>query len=77
MTPTMRLISPGEDIKKFVWEGDLHHVTVHHIKKFIEEFNEGKLKPFLKSQDIEETIKAKEAGEPVTVLVGKNWEEIV
>lgn len=69
--PTIRLIEPAEELKKFVYSGDAAAVTVADLEAYIGEWKEGKLAPHLKSEEIPEQT------EPVTVLVGKNFEDIV
>jgi len=69
--PTIRLLSPGEDMKKFVFPGSLDTVSVHAIKNYLDEYKSGALRPHLKSEP--------EATEvtPETILVGTNFERIV
>lgn len=55
---------------KYVWEGDTKALTGADIAKFVNDFNDGKLQPFLKSDPIPEPATV----EGVTTLVGKNWE---
>jgi protein disulfide-isomerase A1 len=69
--PSIRLLSPGEDMKKFVFPGALDTVSVHAIKNYIDEYKSGALRPHLKSE-----AEPAEQG-PVTVLVGTNFERIV
>jgi len=70
-TPSIRLVHPAEELKKFVWEGDLSALSVDAIRVFVNEFNEGKLVAHLKSEPIPE-----EQGD-VIVLVGKSYDGIV
>lgn len=69
--PTIRLLAPGEEMRKFVYPGSLETVSVHAIKNYIDEFKSGSLKPHLKSEPEPETQG------PVTILVGTNFEAIV
>jgi len=69
--PTIRLLSPGEEMKKYVFPGDLDTVSVHAIKNFIDEFKSGNLAPHMKSE-----AEPAEQG-ALTVLVGTNFERIV
>jgi len=39
--PTIRLLSPGEDMKKFVFPGSLDTVSVHAIKNYLDEYKSG------------------------------------
>jgi len=71
-TPTLRLLDPrGEGMLKYVYEGDIASLSVDGLKTYLGDFRDGKLEAHLKSEPIPE-----EQG-PVTVLVGKNWEQIV
>lgn len=47
-------------------------ITVENIGSFVEDFSAGKIEPSLKSEPIPETQEG-----PVTVVVGKNYEDIV
>jgi len=71
-TPTMRLIDPQEQMLKFVWEGDAKSLTVADVEAYIKAFKAGELKPHLKSEPIPE-----DTNEPLTTIVGKNWDQIV
>jgi len=68
----VRLLDPADNMKKFTWEGKIGDLSVDALKKFIEDFKAGKLEPFLKSEDI-----PKENNEPVKVIVGRQFNEIV
>ncbi|XP_076445933.1 protein disulfide-isomerase-like [Babylonia areolata] len=68
--PAVRLIQLAEDMSKFKPEStDLETET---IKKFVQDFLDGKLKAHLMSEDVPEDWDAK----PVKVLVGKNFKEV-
>lgn len=69
--PSMRLIDPRDSLLKFVWSGDVKDLTGDDIKKFVDDFKAGSLKPHLKSEPIPEEQGA------LTVLVGDNWSDIV
>ena len=71
--PTMRIVSPGAEMLKFVWEGDVNALSTADVSKFVGDFNAGSLAPHLKSEDIPEQNPV----EGLTTLVGKNWESIV
>ena len=71
--PTLRLISPEEQMLKYVWEGDAKALTGDDIKKFISDFKAGSLSPHLKSEPVPDSATT----DGLTVLVGKNWDEIV
>lgn len=68
--PCVRLVNPSNgDLAKFTYEGD---ITVDGLSKFVSDFEGGALSRNFKSQDIPLTN-----DEPVKVLVGKNFNEIV
>jgi len=71
--PCIRLIDPsGESMMKYQWDGDVTTITTEAIKSYIADFKDGKLQPHLKSEEIPEDNTG-----GVTVLVGKNWEQVV
>merc|ERR1711998_209516 len=69
--PTLRAILPA-DMKKFAADVKPADLTVDNIGAFIDDALGGKLKPHLKSEE----PPASNDG-PVTVVVGKTFEEIV
>ena len=71
--PTMRLISPEENMLKYVWSGDANALTADDISSFVSEFKAGNLKPHLKSAARPEA----DTVDGVTTLVGSSWEELV
>merc|ERR1712061_584739 len=68
--PTFRAIRLGEEMAKFKPEDD--SVTAENVEKFVSDFQEGKLKQHLMSEEIPEDWDK----EPVKVLVGKNFHEV-
>lgn len=70
--PTIRILDPANNMKKFSFPGKTESITVESISEFVKDFKSGSLQPFLKSQDIPE-----DNNEPVKVVVGKNFNEIV
>lgn len=71
-TPCIRLLDPrGEGMLKYQRDGDVSTITVDGLKTYLDDFRGGKLEPHLKSEPIPEEQGA------LTVLVGKNWEQIV
>jgi len=70
--PTIRILDPSDNMKKFTYPDDAKKVTAESLKKFIDDFKAGKLSPFLKSQDV-----PADNSEPVKVVVGKSFADIV
>jgi len=68
--PTVRLINLGEDMTKYKPE-DLS-LDADGISAFVQSFVDGKLKPFLMSEEIPEDWDTA----PVKVLVGKNFDAV-
>merc|ERR1712002_1213677 len=68
--PTIRLINLGDDMTKFKPEGV--QLTGEGISAFVQDYKDGKLKPFLMSEEIPADWDAA----PVKVLVGKNFESV-
>jgi len=67
--PTLRIVLPSQNMHKFTFEGD---VTAKNIKAFYEDWANGRLKPFFKSEPIPEAN-----DEPVKTVVGKNFQDVV
>lgn len=70
--PTVRILDPSNNMKKFSYPGRAQTISVASVAEFIKDFKEGKLTPFLKSEEIPESN-----NEPVKVLVGKNFPSLV
>jgi protein disulfide-isomerase A1 len=70
--PTIRVLKPSDQMKKFAYSGDVKSLTVDSLRPFIEEFKSGKLAPFLKSEEPPTDNSA-----PVKVIVGKTFKELV
>lgn len=68
--PTVRLINLGDDMTKFKPENT--GLSAEGISAFVQDFKDGKLKPFLMSEEIPEDWDKN----PVKVLVGKNFEAV-
>jgi len=67
--PTVRIHDTRADLKKFTLNGE---VTAESLDRFVNAWEAGQLTPHLKSEEIPATN-----DEPVKVLVGKNFHEIV
>ena len=67
--PTVRIHDTRVDLKKYNLVGD---ITKENIQKFVKDWEDGKLKPTLKSQEIPE-----KQDKPVYTIVGKSFEDVV
>lgn len=70
--PTIRILDPANNMKKYTFGGRLESLTVDAITQFINDFKSGSLQPFLKSEEL-----PADNSQPVKVVVGKNFKEIV
>jgi protein disulfide-isomerase A1 len=70
--PTMRIVEPGADLKKYVFEGDVNALDADAVAKFVDGFKAGSLNPHRKSEAIPETNDG-----PVKIVVGAEWEKII
>ncbi len=71
--PTLRILNPVDNMKKFQWEaGKADGVTVEALSQWIQDFKDGKLTAFLKSEPVPE-----KNDDPVKVIVGKTFESEV
>lgn len=61
-----------EGVDKYVFEGDINALSSDDVSKFVTQFNSGELTKYLKSEDVPETQEG-----PVTVVVGKSFNDIV
>jgi len=68
--PSMRIIRMEEDMSKFKPEST--ELSEANIRKFVEAFLAGEIKPHLMSEEIPEDWDK----EPVKILVGKNFDEV-
>lgn len=70
--PTLRLLDPADNMKKFTFDGKTNEITVDSLKQFIQDFKGKKLQPFLKSEEI-----PAESSDPLKIIVGKNFQQVV
>lgn len=70
--PTIRLLDPADNMKKFTYEGDINSLTLEGLQTFVENFKNKKLVPFLKSEEI-----PAETSDPLKIIVGKNFQSVV
>lgn len=70
--PTVRILDPANNMKKFTLETRPQDMTIEILTAFIDNFKNEKLVPFLKSQEIPEAN-----DEAVITLVGKNFNSVV
>lgn len=70
--PTVRLLDPADNMKKFQFSGSLDSLTVDGIREFVDDFKNKKLQPFLKSEEI-----PAETGDALKIIVGKNFQSVV
>ena len=68
--PTFRAAQMGESVSKF--KPDNNALEADNLKAFVDGFLEGKLKQYLKSEDVPEDWDK----QPVKVLVGKNFDQV-
>lgn len=50
--PTLRILDPANNMKKYTFGGRIESLTVEALSEFIREFKAGSLNPYKKSQDI-------------------------
>jgi protein disulfide-isomerase A1 len=70
--PTIKLLDPNDNMKKYQYAGSTKDITVEQIKSFINDFKSGKITPFLKSEEI-----PADNSQPVKVIVGKQFADMV
>jgi len=66
--PTFRIVVPNPEVK-YRFTDD---ITAENLKKFVADWNEGKLEPFVRSEPIPESNDG-----PVKIVVAKTFNEIV
>jgi len=73
MLPTLRLIEPSEaGIRKFKYDSDINALTVEAVGAWVDDFKNGRISPFLKSEEIPEVQEG-----AVHVVVGKSFDQVV
>jgi protein disulfide-isomerase A1 len=70
--PTLRLINPAEEMRKFQYPGSMADLTSAQVVDFVNDFVSGNLRPHLKSADVPESNDG-----PVKTVVGSQYHEIV
>ena len=71
--PALRILDPtNQDMKKYIYYGNLKDVTVENIKSFIADFKANKLSPHYKSERA-----PKDNSKPMKVVVGTTHKEMV
>jgi protein disulfide-isomerase A1 len=70
--PTIKILNPNDNMKKFQYEGSVKDATVDTISNFIHSFKDAKLSPFFKSEEVPE-----ETGAALKVVVGKSFNRVV
>lgn len=70
--PTLRILDPADNMKKFNFNGKVEEATVESLKQFVDDFKGKKLQPFLKSEDI-----PADSEDPLKIIVGKNFNKVV
>lgn len=70
--PTVRIIDPANEMRKFKYDGDLSSITFDQVKTYVHDFKAGNLRSFLKSEPIPAT-----QDEAVHVVVGDSFNDVV
>jgi len=70
--PTLRLINPEAEMRKFQYSGDIASLTSANVVDWVNDFMAGNLKAHLKSADVPESNDG-----PVRTVVGSQYHEIV
>lgn len=70
--PTIRILDPANNMKKYTFDGKTESITVASLTQFVNDFKSGNLQPFLKSQEI-----PTDNTEAVQTVVGKNFRQVV
>ncbi len=71
--PALRILDPSnQDLKKYIYYGNLNNLKVDDVKAFVSDFKEKKLKPHYKSERA-----PRDNSKPVKVIVGSTHKELV
>jgi len=70
--PSLRIINPGEEMRKYNFGGDVASLTSQQVVDFVNDFRSGNLRPHLKSEPVPESNDG-----DVKVVVGSQFDEIV
>jgi len=70
--PTLRIVDPSTELKKFKFDGDVNALNAEALDAFINGFVDGSLAPHRKSEAVPENNDG-----PVATVVGTEWEKIV
>jgi len=73
MTPTIRILQPGTQMRRFIYQDATEEITVSSLKSFIEDHKADKIRPHFKSEEVHPHLQ----GGAVTHVVGTNYNQIV
>lgn len=70
--PSLRIVSPEGELKKFMYEGDVNALDAAAVEGFVNDFLNGTIQPHRKSEPVPEPNDG-----PVRIVVGSQWKLIV
>jgi len=70
--PTLRLLDPADNMKKFTFSGSVESLTVEQVQQFVDDFKNKNLQPFLKSEEV-----PPETSDALKIIVGKSFNKVV
>ncbi len=70
--PTIRLLDPSS-MKKYLYPGELAELSFDSLTKYVNDFKNKALQPFMRSRDISE----ESSKETIKTIVGKNFKQEV